>query len=377
VIDDRTESTTDHLVAGVVIVRLEDAQSGDRRIAERQLGRLESPPPGSTPDLILQFADLVSAAEERIIGDDEAAWSDEFVVLRGRFKSEARVALRLDATPPRLICQRGLRSIPHLVALVNLVALRREIVPMHASAFVHAGTCVLATGWSKGGKTELVLGALAAGGQLVGDEWVYAAADGSLTGLGEPIRLWDWQLRQLPRVAARVASGDRVRLTLTRVGVNALSAFGRLGPVRRTAVGRTATRIAEVGRRQLDVQVPVDRLIRKTGGVTTARPDIFVLVNAWNRPDYSVRTIDTGQLLERMTASLIHERRALLETYDQYRFAFPGRSIALIEDAPGIERRLLGRALGDKPAIEVVHPRPFDIERLWTAVEPWMRRSPD
>ena len=82
---------------------------------------------------------------------------------------------------------RGLPAIPLLVPIVNLTALANGALPLHASAFVHRGTGVVATGWSKGGKTEALLAFSANGARYVGDEWVYVAADGSrVSGIPSP-----------------------------------------------------------------------------------------------------------------------------------------------------------------------------------------------
>ncbi len=121
------------------------------------------------------------------------------------------------------MAERGVGTIPLLVPIVNLTALGRGLLPIHASAFVHAGLGVLVTGWAKGGKSEVLLAFAARGASYVGDEWVYLADDGSrMVGLPEPIRLWDWQLRAMPEFAARLTRGQRARLASTRaLGVGA------------------------------------------------------------------------------------------------------------------------------------------------------------
>jgi hypothetical protein len=320
--------------------------------------------------LDIRFVDRLPAAIEWIIGDDDAAWSASgFVLRRSRFKTRARVRLDLDASPPVVTAERGLVAIPHLVALVNLAALQRDVLPLHASAFSIRGRGVLATGWSKGGKTELVLGALSAGGSLIGDEWVYVTPTGELTGLGEPIRLWDWQLRQMPELARRLKRRERARLVATRTAADALTELTRMPAVGRSSLGRTAGRIAEVARRQLDVQVPPDLVASGAQSSKPVRADVVVLARAWTRREYSVAQIAGEEVAARMAASLVHERRPLLETYDQFRFAFPDRSSRLIDDAPRLEAELLRRALGGLPALVIDHPRAFEIHRLWVALE--------
>ena len=68
--------------------------------------------------------------------------------------------------PCELRCEHGVGRVPHLVALVNLAVLARGGVALHASAFARDGSATVATGWSKGGKTEALLAACDAGRHL-------------------------------------------------------------------------------------------------------------------------------------------------------------------------------------------------------------------
>ena len=73
-------------------------------------------------------------------------------MLRGKRKSRARVLLPLERAGAgcEIVAERGLAAVPHLVALVNLCALAKGALALHASAFTWNGTGVLATGWAKG-----------------------------------------------------------------------------------------------------------------------------------------------------------------------------------------------------------------------------------
>lgn len=362
----------DLLVAGVVRVRLEDAGPADVAMVERQLGPVRTAS-GGEPDVVIRFVDrLVTSGTERRLGLDEAAWSsDAFIILRSRHKRRARVALDLAAEVTSITCERGLPAVPHLVALVNLAALRHDVVAAHASAFVHDGRGVLVTGWSKGGKTETLLAFAEAGARVVGDEWIHIRPDGRMAGLPEPIRLWDWQLRQLPEIASRVTRGDRARLAATRAAAGALG-LGARGPLGRTKVGRTATRIEAVARRQLDVQVPPERLFGRDRLVPEATLDAILFVAAHDDPAFTTRPVPAAEVAARLAASLQFERRDLLAVYQQFRFAFPDRRNARLEGAEATERRLLAAAFADRPAVEIDHPHPFEIARLHEAARPFL-----
>ena len=173
----------DYDLGGIVGVRLLGATPAEERLVTRQLGPIRSRL-AREPDLVIRFVERLALAEPlRLLGAEDVGYCapDAFVVLRGKQKSRARVLLPLDRVGAGLeiTCERGRAAVPHLVALVNLTALGRGALPLHASAFLWNGTGVLATGWAKGGKTEALLAFLTEGAAYVGDEWVYLQGDGS------------------------------------------------------------------------------------------------------------------------------------------------------------------------------------------------------
>lgn len=154
----------------------------------------------------------------RYLGAREAGWTDDaFFVLRSR-KQAVRVRLPMDRIggPAEIVCEHGLPAVPFLIAILNLTVLGNGALPLHAAAFELDGVGVLVTGWSKGGKTELLLGAAGAGARYVGDELVYLTSDGMMHDIPEPIRLWDWHLAQLPETRRRLGideADDQVKVS--------------------------------------------------------------------------------------------------------------------------------------------------------------------
>ena len=135
-------------------------------------------------------------------------------------------------------------AVPHLLAIINLTALTKGVLPLHATAFSTASAAgsmgVLVAGWSKGGKTETLLACMSEGARYVGDEWVFLTPDGRMHGLPEPIRLWSWQLEQMPALLGARPARDRRRLAawknIARVAERtARSGLPGAGIVRRAA----------------------------------------------------------------------------------------------------------------------------------------------
>ena len=307
----------------------------------------------------MRFVDRVDVSGDvRLLGAAEAGFSDDaFLVLRSRHKARARVRIDLERVGSpgcEIVCDRGIPAVPLLVATINLTALGKGALPLHASAFTYDGTGVVVTGWSKGGKTESVLAFTARGAQFVGDEWVYISADGeNVYGLPEPMRLWDWQLRQMPEVRARIASDDRRRLGALRIAT-------------RTAGRRTPPRVRALLDRQLHVDVAPEQLF---GEITPAgRFERLFFASSWERPDVEVRPIDPVEVGQRMAFSLRYERFPLQAHYEMFRFAFPDRVNPLLEEAPQREQELLRQAFAGKPAFAVDHPYPVSLAELFEAM---------
>ena len=196
---------------GLAGVRVVDGDDADVAAVAAQLGplprRLDR-----EPDIVIRFVDRIEHASRlRYLGARDAGWTDDgFFVLRSR-KQPVVVRLPMDRIGGtcEIVAERGVPAIPFLIAVLNLTVLGNGALPLHAAAFELDGVGTLVTGWSKGGKTELLMAAVGAGARYIGDEWVYLTTDGTMRGIPEPIRLWDWHLDQLPSARARLGLGDR------------------------------------------------------------------------------------------------------------------------------------------------------------------------
>jgi hypothetical protein len=360
--------TVDFDLHGLARVRLLDAEPADVTAVRRQLGPIEADVAGLA-DITVRFVDrLPTRGRTVLLGAREAAFTDDaFLVLRSRHKTRARVSVPMaDVGRPgcELVCERGLPAVPLLIPIVNLTVLGKGALPLHAGAFLHRGTGVVCTGWSKGGKTETLLAFTRRGARYVGDEWVYLDGDGStMHGIPEPLRLWDWQLAQLPDVGDRLDRGSRRRLTALRAARRA----GRAAPGR---LGRLADRALPLLESQLHVDVPPETLFGSTLGSLTGPFDHVLLMLSAEVDRTRAEPIDPGQVAARMAASLAYERLPFLSWYTAFRFAFPDAANPAVEEAGDRERKLLGQVLRDKPAHAVYHPYPVDIASLYDVIDP-------
>jgi hypothetical protein len=217
------------------------------------------------------------------------------------------------------VCERGLSAVPLLIPIINLMVLGRGGLAIHASAFRHAGRDVLVTGWSKGGKTELLLGFAAHGAQYIGDEWIYVNPDGSrIHGIPEPIRMWDWHLTQDPRLWRGLSTKARVRLRGLRL------ASGILGRARSTA-GSQISRVVDLIDRQRYVQIDPRAAFGKQFGPLEGRVDTVIFIESHSSDVTIAEPVAGGRIAERMVFSLEEERAGLRSYYRMFRFVFPER----------------------------------------------------
>ncbi|HEX5560678.1 MAG TPA: hypothetical protein VFX52_03470 [Nocardioidaceae bacterium] len=358
-------SVHDFDLHGLVRTRVVDGRQRDLSMVSRQLG-LAPLPPAASPDLVVRFVDQIPARAVTYVGVHQTGFDEAgFLVLKGAHGAPQRTRIAFDRIGrcPEIVCERGLSAVPHLLAAINLVALSKGVLPLHASAFTVDGMGVLVTGWAKSGKTEALLGVTRRGGAYVGDEWVYLCPDGTMFGLAEPIRLWAWHLEQLADVRRSRGVPERARVA----GWNAVASVARAagGSRARSAVVRKALPVLE---RQAYVRVPPSELFGPEGVEPEARLDAVILLMSSSSDETTVEQAAPGEVSARMKASLDDERAPFLADYRQFRYAFPDRPCDLVEQAGATEARLLAELFDHRAAGKVTHPYPCDIASLGDAV---------
>ncbi len=363
------DGSVDFDLHGIVGIRLLEARPRDVAVVARQLGPLTVPGLDREPDVTIRFVDDLSDRRSMThAGLDAAATDDAFYLLRGRDGVAARTRLPMDDVGGRceIVCERRVGPVPHLLAIINMTALAHGVLPLHASAFSHRGAGVLATGWAKGGKTEALLALAARGARYIGDEWVYLTPDGAMYGLPEPIRLWHWHVAQLPALRAGLPASTRARLRVLPTVARVAAALGDAAHGPSASVLRRA---APVVRRQAHVQVPPARLFGDDSVELRGRVDHVLLVMSHDRDEVTLEQIPGSTVAAHMLASLEDERSPFLAIYRQFRFLFPDRRSAVVEQASAVEQDLLGRLLGGRPAHLLRHPYPIDLDSLVEPIE--------
>lgn len=371
-------------LGGVVGLRLLDAGPREVAAVRRQLGPIQKPL-AREPDVSVRFVERIPLSSGlRYIGLADAAFSDDaFLLLRGKHESRLRVQIPFERVGERceILCERGLAAVPLLVPILNATLLAKGHLPLHAAAFVHRGRGVVATGWSKGGKTETLLAFLAQGARYVADEWLYLAPAGAgMFGIPEPIRIWRWHTQSLPELRAHLSHAERARLALLGLVAGGMSRATAGGARHGSLATRTLNRATALVQKQLCVDLAPERLFagraaagdgNRNGaapGAAPVLPERILFVVSHERPEIRVLPIAPQEVAERMLFSLAEEDQRLSSCYHKFRFAFPQRRNALLERAPELRRTLLHAALEGKQTFEVRHPYPVSLPELYRAL---------
>lgn len=361
---------------GIVGIRLLNATPNDVAAVKRQLGPIQTPL-SRTPDIVISFVDRIPFTSPiHYLGVDDVGFTDDaFLLFRGKHQARVRVQIpfqQIGSQQCQIVCESGAPAVPLLIAILNLTALSKGALPLHASAFNYNGKGILTTGWSKGGKTEMLLTFAANGAEYVGDEWVYLSSDGQcMYGIPEPIRIWNWHLQQMSYYRAIVSSGDLLRLRFLNMFIKTLNLIENSTTMRGSNLLKLTRRINTLLKKQIYVDMPPEKLFGKTVGTTKGNPDRVFFVATYDDPQITVQAIDPQEIVQRMVFSLQEERSEFLSYYQKFRFAFPAVSNPFIDQIEETQRRILTNVLAGKASYAVYHPYPFSLPGLFEATRPY------
>lgn len=366
--------TVDFDLHGFAGVRVIDATRNEITAVQRQLGQIEGSLAGE-PDITVRFVDeLPVLSRLHYLELGSAAYSDDaFFLFCGGHSTHARVKIPFQdiGSQCEIVCPRGLTGVPLLIDIIGVIALSKGFIPIRAAAFNYGGVGALATGWAKGGKTEVLLGFMERGAQYVAHEWVYLSRDGErMFGIPRAMRLWKWQLDHLPSRELPVAGRNRMKLRLLSALQSLATSISGSGRTGRGSAARLIGRAAALVQKQLYVDVSPGSLFGDSSlALTGAFEKLFLVVSHESR-EIVVEPIDPSNVARRLWFSLQAERDDFLAAYQQFRFAFPDAPSTWIEQAPELQKQYLLDAFAHKEAYLVSHPHPVAIGDLTDAILP-------
>ena len=363
-------------IHGVVGIRLIDPSPSDLGAARKLLGcpsRLSL----TAPDITVRFVENLPVRGIRFLGTDQGALTDDgfFLLQEGTRRVNARIPFDRIGGPCEIVCKSRLGSVPLLIPIISLTALKKECVPVHASAVVYNGVGILMAGWANCGKTAALLGFAGNGAEYVGEDWVLLSGNGQrMQGLVRPLELSRWHVTSLPHVRSAVNLMNRCAFH----GIGLLDGLQKMVSGERTRsslVLRSVQRaLAAVENRLRQNVVPSAIFGDKIRSAGAQVDKIFLFVS---HEDHRIEVgpIAPSEMARRLAFLVRHELTPLLRHYAAYRFAFPSQRNELIEGMTEYAFGILARALNRKETYVVRLPYPHVFSELYKTVQPFCKAS--
>ena len=358
-------------IHGVVGVRLIDPSPSDLDAACILLG-CPSRLPLTAPDITVQFVEDLPVRGIRFLGTDQDAFTDNgfFLLQEGTRRVKARIPFDRIGGPCEIVCKSRLGSVPLLIPIVSLTALKKECVPVHASAVVYNGVGILMAGWAHCGKTAALLGFASKGAEYVGEEWVLLAGNGQrMQGLVRPLELSHWHVASLPHVRSAVNLMNRCAFH----GIGILDGLQKMISGKRTRsslVFRSLRRASAAVEDRLRPTVAPSAIFRDRIRSAGAQVDKIFLFVSHEDHRIEVEPITPLEMARRLTFLVQRELTPLLRHYAAYQFAFPSQRNELIESTAEYSFGMLTRALNGKETYIVRLPYPHVFPELYKTIQP-------
>ena len=363
------ERQVDYDIHGIVGIRLVHPSLSDVAAVTRQLGSLQGPL-SRDPDIIIRFVPHIATPRLCYLGRNKTGFTDDgFFVLRDG-KRDVRVKIPFDQIGKQceIVCQSGLRSVPLLMAILSLTALKCSCVSVHASAFVHKGVGVLVAGWAQASKTTALLAFAARGAEYVGDDFVLLSGDGQrMYGVPGTIRLSPRHFECSPQLLDQMkgSQGLLVRGFGRFDRVQQKIANGKFGEVFPLGLwGKVSTALEN----RLAIGLAPQSIFGRSLGPLVAKPEKVFILLSHNEPEICVEPTDPSLMAKRIIASIQYEQLRLIKYYLAFKFAFPDIKSDFMEQAPELQKDIICRALTGKEAYMIRHPYPGSFSHLYDAM---------
>ncbi|HEX7172796.1 MAG TPA: hypothetical protein VF365_09345 [Candidatus Limnocylindria bacterium] len=252
---------------------------------------------------------------------------------------------------------------------LQLAAVERGGVAIHASCVEVDGRAVLVAGWSESGKTETALALMEGGASFVSDKWTLGTPGLRAAAFPIGVGVRGWVLRFLPTLRGQLPFAARAQLRVAAAGKFLASPFGRWrggGRLRRLATEAAMRSVALADRAALR---PSD--VRHVYGdrADPARElPIALIAVLRTRPGTSIEVADgdVDRLSRRLAVSAFTERSEFMALQQRAAYA-EARTFDVAGQIEG-DRRALHRLLDATPVVEVSAPFPTDPRRVADAL---------
>lgn len=359
-------------IHGIVGIRFVNPTPRDIKTIIRPLRLTERKLTGK-PDITVIFKKDFGTSALNRLGRHLIAYDNQsfYILDKAEHEVQARIPFDTVGYGCELIYKSDIGTAPLLADIINLIFLKKGYVHLHASAFLHNNNGILVTGWSNGGKSDMLLAFANHGAQYVADEFAMLSNDGSeMFGIPIAVTIWDWQFRYVDKLMPRVSFGRR----LIHKVIHAMDFLYRAFAAR--AIGRLLPlsllkKALPTLRDQLKIWVTPEVLFEGTTTGCRAAPQKLFLIMSHNNPDVVVTPCPTSEIARRMAPSNDLERINIYQYYKAFCFVFPDSRNEFIEKVDEQQSQMIEGALSGLEAYAVYHPHGLSFETLYEKLRPF------
>ena len=363
--------TVDYDIHGIVGLRLINPGDYDVKYISRLLSQFKS---GLTrePDITIIYKENWDLGNVTYLGLNEAAFNDDgfYILTSGRQPLKVKIPFEQIGDKCEIVCEQGIVGIPLLNYIINLTFLKKNHLPIHASAFSYNDVNAMVIGWAKGGKSEALFSFINKGAKFVGDETVIlSASENKMFGIPVPVSIWEWQFSEIHELMPQLSLQKKVLFG----GVHFLDGIYNLTKKVKLNNNSVVSLLGDALpalRKQLHIKVPPEKIFNGKLEWEKVNLDKIILAMSYSRDEIKVSECSKDEIIDRMITSNLYEFDALYNYYDTFKFAFPGIKNEFLETVQETYNELLPKALSGIESYKVLHPYPVSYEKLYDAMKP-------
>jgi hypothetical protein len=356
---------------GIVGVRLIDPIESDVKCVSKLLSHFKADL-SREPDITILFKKDWELGDVTYLGLNDAAFNEDgfYILSSGRAPLKVKIPFEQIGMKCEIVCEQGIIGIPLLHYIINLTFLKKNYLPMHASAFSYNDQGTLIIGWSKGGKTEALFSFINNGAKFIGDETVIVSPDGKkMFGIPVPVSIWEWQFSEIPELMPKLSTQKKILFKGVHF-VERVHRFSSRGRIKKNAVVKLMGEALPSLRKQLNIRVNPEEIFN--GKVHWGKVDLDKLVITMSHcsEDITLEKCNANEIADRMITSNLYELDSFNNYYSIFKFAFPGVKNDFLENVDVIYNELLPNAISGIESYKVMHPYPVSYEKLYRVMKP-------
>lgn len=361
---------------GIVRLRLVNPSDTDLKRFNHGFGEYQCQTENE-PDIKITFVNKIDTPLLTYIGLNNAAFDENgfYILSTGRNNLKVKIPFDKIGRDFEIICESGTPEIPMLRHFINLIFLKKNYIPLHASAFRFNDYTALVMGWSKGGKTESLLAFANNGAEYIGDETVVISRDGkTIFGIPVSVCVWEWQFEQIPKLLPKLPNQKRMLFGLIHF-FDSLYKFLKNSFLKNSFPAKVLAEAMPAFRRQLNIRVEPNTIFKTRMLKSKLSLDHIILIMSRSSDEIKVESCNSKEVIDRMINSQNYEFASFIEQYLTFKYAFPNLKNELLENIESIQFNLLNEALKNKTAHKVSHPYPVSFEKLFNSMKTIFERD--